>query len=420
MSSILGNQKKSQSQMHTLALTQESTAEKSSVTTNPAFTDRVALPFIKSSTTPANSVVQGGGSVMHQVISSGSFNSFSKGAEPMKLQPEPSKHKIRVMPRGSHPYNYPSKAESLKSIAPVVALQKSPHVKVFNSANFVSVPDDAYALQAKQFGIKDTSLERSESKVPSPFYAPSVGLSDPPTVGSVPHTPIKSVGTKHRKQRHTDVFEQIVRGESGAKGFHTARHSQNKPLDSSPNMNQTPNAKANLAANKGRDIAKSSFFRTMIEQSVEELPVTPKHEGVFSVRRGSREVLQKAPIVKSGMQLKVISSLVERQKQQAMGGVTSRFPLLRDTDSNRPDPSTVPAVNSTITKPSTLADLGSATPSKEIRVRGPADSLPKNLATTLSRFKVMPANKRNWGLMSENRSTLLQRGDGELPGQTAN
>lgn len=420
MSSILGNQKKSQSQIHTLGLTQESTAEKSSVTTNLGFTDRIALPHIKSSTTPANSVAQGGGSVMHQVISSGSFNSFSKGAEPMKLQPEPSKHKIRVMPRGSHPYNYPSKAESLKSIAPVVALQKSPHAKVFNSANFVSVPDDANTLQAKQFCIKDTSLESNESKVPSPFYAPPVGLSDPLTVGSVPHTPIKSVAAKHRKQRQTDVFEQIVRGESTAKGFHSVRHSQNKPLDSSPNVSQTPTPKQSLAANKGRDVTKSSFFRTMIEQSVEELPVTPKHQGVFSMRGGSREVLQKTVSVRSGMQLKVISSLVERQRQQAVAGGASRFPLLRDIDSNRSDPPTVPAVNSTLIKPSTLADLGSATPSKEIRVRGPADSLPKNLATTLSRFKVMPANKRNWGLMSENRSTLLQRGDGELPGQAAN
>lgn len=407
MSGALGNQKKSQSQIHPMALMQDSTAEKSSITTIPTLAEKVLLPHIKYSATPGNSVVPAGGSVMHQIISSGSFNSFSKGAEPQKKPPESTKHKIRVMPRGSQPYQYPPKSESLKSIAPLAPSLKSPNIKVFNSVNFVSALDDAYTVQTKQFGIKDTSLERNESNAPSPFYAPTPRFIDVPNVGSSPHTPMKSTAAKHRKQRQTEVFEQIA-----AKGFHSARHSQNKISEGSANSTQT--AVANPAPRIGA-VAKSAFFRTMVERSVDQSPRAEPN----TVRIGSREGSTKMSSVKSGIQLKVISSLVERQRQQAGGPATS-FPLLRDSESSRVDPPRIPGVSFMTANPPTLTDLGSCTPSKEVKLRGPAESLPKNLATTLSRFKVMPANKRNWGLMSENRSTILHKVDAQLLGQTAN
>src|SRR3990167_523399 len=274
MSNGHGHPTKSQSQINTGILTQESTAEKSSVTVpnNPP-RERSLLPSIKS---PAlgNSTMHSG---IHQVISSGSFNSFSKGAEKLANPPTNSKHKIRVMPRGNQPYSHPPKTESLKYIAPCVGLQNSNTPKISNSANLASgLAEDSYMMQGKQFSAKDTSLERSGSKMSSPFYMPANPMQ-PETTSSVPNTPVKYLVGKYKKQRQEEVFEQIVKVESGVRGFQTARNSQTKVPERTPRQNQSSSqTKAVSGHVRGKEFVKSQFFKTMIEQSnrsIEELPM---------------------------------------------------------------------------------------------------------------------------------------------------
>jgi hypothetical protein len=419
MSSFLGNQKKSQSQIYTGVQTQESTAEKSSATfTNTPGVEKQQhqqLSGLKSNT-PGQSLAPTAGTTIHQVISSGSFNSFSKGAEPVKVLVENSKHRIRVLARGNQTSNFLPRTESLKAIAPCPVVTKKGGNKMFNSASQVTeLVEHSSPIQPTQLSLREASVDGNQSGGSSPFYMLATSMEMKSPIGT-PYTPVKYTVGKYKKQRQEEVFEHIIKADSGIRGIQTARNSQVKITERPSKTIQLSNLKMSISQTRSKELVKSSFFKTMLDpdnRSIEESVVTPRHDSVSDLRFNSREALFKNSVIKPGVHFKFGSQHSDKQELIASSS-GSKLPLLTESGSFitnlRKD--LTENMEGSIVQQGRVHNLttgtissGQHTPTKNVRARGPIGNLPNSLVTSLSKFKVIPANKRNWGLLGEPRDT---------------